>query len=129
VQWPFGLGRRLAEGIPNARLVPLEGDAGGAFTDPDSAIEAIEAFLQEQLALSPATSTEPHAGSGKPLTARETEVLRLVAAGLTSKEISQELSVSVRTVGRHITNVYDKIGARSRAEATAYALRNGLTPQ
>jgi pimeloyl-ACP methyl ester carboxylesterase/DNA-binding CsgD family transcriptional regulator len=127
--WPFELGVRLAEGIPNARLVPLDGDNGGPFTDSQAAIEAMHAFLDEQRPPTTAVVMEAPTASRKPLTKRETEVLRLIAAGMTSKEISQELSLSVRTVGRHITNIYDKIGARSRADATAYALRNGLTPE
>jgi len=125
VQWPFVHGRRLAEGIPDARLVPLEGDAGGAFTDPDQAIEAIQAFLQEQSG-SIAHRMGEEGGEVRQLTPRETEILRLIATGRTSKEISQELSLSVRTVGRHITNIYGKIGARTRADATAYALRHRL---
>jgi DNA-binding CsgD family transcriptional regulator len=60
------------------------------------------------------------------LTAREVEVLRLLAAGLTNKEIAAALVVSDRTVGNHIANLYAKIGARRRADATAYALRHGL---
>ena len=61
------------------------------------------------------------------LTAREVEVLRLLAAGKTNKEIADALVVSDRTVGRHLENVYVKIGARRRADAAAYALRHGLT--
>jgi DNA-binding NarL/FixJ family response regulator len=49
-------------------------------------------------------------------------VLRLVARGRSTKEISDELVLSTRTTARHITNIYAKIGARNRAEATAYAL-------
>jgi DNA-binding CsgD family transcriptional regulator len=60
------------------------------------------------------------------LTPRETEVLRLIAAGRSSSEISAELTLSIRTVGRHITNLYAKIGARTRADATAYAIRHRL---
>jgi DNA-binding NarL/FixJ family response regulator len=60
------------------------------------------------------------------LTAREVEVLRLLAAGLTNKEMAAALVVSDRTVGNHIANLYGKIGARRRADATAYALRHGL---
>jgi DNA-binding CsgD family transcriptional regulator len=60
------------------------------------------------------------------LTQREVEVLRLIAAGRSSREISAELVLSVRTVERHITNIYAKINARSRAQATAYALARGL---
>jgi DNA-binding NarL/FixJ family response regulator len=61
------------------------------------------------------------------LTVRELEVLRLVAAGQTNKEIAEQLVLSVRTVERHINNLYAKIGARGKADATAYAFRHGLT--
>jgi class 3 adenylate cyclase len=60
------------------------------------------------------------------LTAREVEVLRLIAAGRTNTEIAQELTLSVRTVARHITNIYTKIGARNKAEATDYFHRHAL---
>jgi DNA-binding NarL/FixJ family response regulator len=55
-------------------------------------------------------------------------VLRLPAAGLTNKEIAATLVVSDRTVGTHVANLYGKIGARRRADATAYALRHGVLP-
>jgi ATP/maltotriose-dependent transcriptional regulator MalT len=60
------------------------------------------------------------------LTAREAEVLRLVAKGQSNKEIAAELVLSVRTVERHITNLYGKIDARGKADATAYAFHHGL---
>jgi DNA-binding CsgD family transcriptional regulator len=60
------------------------------------------------------------------LTPREIGVLRLVAAARTNKEIAGELFISVATVERHVANIYRKIGARSRVEATSYALREGL---
>jgi DNA-binding NarL/FixJ family response regulator len=60
------------------------------------------------------------------LTAREVEVLRLIAAGRTNTEIADELTLSVRTVARHITNIYTKIGARNKAEATDYVHQRGL---
>jgi DNA-binding CsgD family transcriptional regulator len=60
------------------------------------------------------------------LSPREVEVLRLLAAGQTSKEVAAALVLSVRTVERHITHVYEKIGARGRADAAAFALRHGL---
>jgi predicted ATPase/DNA-binding CsgD family transcriptional regulator/DNA-binding XRE family transcriptional regulator len=60
------------------------------------------------------------------LTAREALVLRLVARGQSNKEIAAELVLSVRTVERHITNLYGKIDARGKADATAYAIRHGL---
>jgi DNA-binding CsgD family transcriptional regulator len=61
------------------------------------------------------------------LTPREVEVLRLIAAGQSNQEIAGTLSISVRTVNRHITNLYTKIGARGKADATAYAFRQRLT--
>jgi pimeloyl-ACP methyl ester carboxylesterase/class 3 adenylate cyclase len=61
------------------------------------------------------------------LTAREVEVLRLIAAGRTNTEIADELTLSVRTVARHITNIYTKIGARNKAEATDYVHRQRLS--
>jgi DNA-binding NarL/FixJ family response regulator len=60
------------------------------------------------------------------LTAREAEVLRLLARGLANKEIAAQLFVSVATVERHLANAYAKIGARGRAQATAYAIKHGL---
>ena len=63
------------------------------------------------------------------LTEREVEVLRLIAVGKSNQEIGQELVLSRRTVERHISNIYLKIGATgkvARAAATAYALRHGL---
>jgi DNA-binding NarL/FixJ family response regulator len=60
------------------------------------------------------------------LTEREVEVLRLIAAGRNNREIAEELVLSVRTVERHITNIYGKINARGKADATAYAMTHGL---
>jgi DNA-binding CsgD family transcriptional regulator len=60
------------------------------------------------------------------LTARETEVLRLIAAGNSNQEIGAALTLSTRTVERHIANLYSKLGARNRADATAYAVRHAL---
>jgi DNA-binding CsgD family transcriptional regulator len=60
------------------------------------------------------------------LTAREAQVLGLIAGGRTNQEIASELVVSVATVERHISNLYRKINARGRADATAYALSHGL---
>jgi DNA-binding CsgD family transcriptional regulator len=67
-------------------------------------------------------------GSGRPsgLTRREVEILRLLAGGRTNNEIAAELVVSVHTVERHLANIYRKIDARNRADATAYALRHEL---
>ena len=73
----------------------------------------------------PSGSTRP--ANPDHLTAREVEVLRLIATGRTNAEISAELVLSLRTVARHITNIYAKIGARGKADATAYAIHHGIT--
>jgi DNA-binding CsgD family transcriptional regulator len=60
------------------------------------------------------------------LTHQEVEVLCLIAGGKSNREIADALVLSVRTVERHITNIYGKIGARGRADATAFAIAHGL---
>ena len=65
-------------------------------------------------------------GPASILTAREREILGLVAQGLTNQEMAGRLVVSVRTVETHLGNIYAKIGARGRTEAVAFALRSGL---
>jgi DNA-binding NarL/FixJ family response regulator len=63
------------------------------------------------------------------LTAREREVIALIAAGASNADIAAELVLSVRTVERHVANIYDKVGAAgkaARATATAYAFRHDL---
>jgi DNA-binding CsgD family transcriptional regulator len=73
-----------------------------------------------------ATTGAP-AGSGR-LTARELEVLRLVAAGETNHAIATTLHLAEKTVHRHVSNIYSKLGVSSRAAATAYAYRHHLVP-
>jgi DNA-binding NarL/FixJ family response regulator len=60
------------------------------------------------------------------LTQREREVLRLVAAGKTNREIASALVISEHTVARHLQNMFLKLGLSSRAAATAYAYEHGL---
>ncbi|MGH2824902.1 MAG: helix-turn-helix domain-containing protein, partial [Thermoleophilaceae bacterium] len=60
------------------------------------------------------------------LTARELQVLRLVAAGATNRAIAAELVLSERTVDRHVSNIFTKLGVSSRAAATAYAYEHQL---
>jgi DNA-binding NarL/FixJ family response regulator len=60
------------------------------------------------------------------LTTREVEVLRLVAAGHTNRAIAATLVLSEKTVARHVSNIYTKLGIRSRAAATAYAYDHHL---
>ena len=63
------------------------------------------------------------------LTAREVEVLRLVARGLSTKAIAEKLVVSPKTAGKHIEHIYTKIGAGNRASASLFAVQYGLLPE
>ncbi|HEV2951458.1 MAG TPA: helix-turn-helix transcriptional regulator, partial [Actinomycetota bacterium] len=60
------------------------------------------------------------------LTAREVEVLRLVAAGKTNRDIAAELVISEHTVARHLQNMFVKLGVSSRSAATAFAFEHSL---
>jgi DNA-binding NarL/FixJ family response regulator len=60
------------------------------------------------------------------LTGRENEVLKLIADGLTNREISRYLSISESTVENHIHNIYDKLGIAKRTQAVVYAYQTGM---
>ncbi len=82
------------------------------------ALAAVEALLNERSRPAPAD-----AGG---LTAREVEVLRIVARGRTNRQIAAELDISEKTVARHVSNIFTKIDVSSRAAATAYAFTHRL---
>ncbi len=63
------------------------------------------------------------------LTAREVEVLRLLARGLSNKEIAERLVISPKTAGNHIEHIYAKIDASNRAAASLFAMQHGLLPE
>jgi LuxR family maltose regulon positive regulatory protein len=67
-------------------------------------------------------------GLVEPLSQREMEVLRLLAAGKPNQQIARELVVSLHTVKKHVTHVLGKLGAANRTEATARARELGLIP-
>lgn len=107
----------LAAGIPGARLALLEGAAAVPFLgDLTDGLAALRDFLAAPNALRTNGS----------LTDREAEILALLAGGNSNKEIARALAISTRTVERHIGNVYTKIGAHNRAQATAYSFRHGI---
>jgi DNA-binding CsgD family transcriptional regulator len=118
--WAAGRALPLDEAV--ARAMELAGAGQPAAVDPRLAASPPPAVMPY---LPPAPALlAPVLPDG--LTPREAEVLRLLADGRTSTEIAEALVLSVRTVNNHITHLCGKIGARNRAEATAYALRHGL---
>ena len=60
------------------------------------------------------------------LTAREVEVLRLVAQGLTNEQVAEQLVINPRTVNTHLTSIYNKLGVSSRSAAMRYAVERHL---
>lgn len=99
---------------------------------PEVIVEAVRAAAQGEGYLSPPVASKVAAWvrGERPggLTERELDVLRLVAKGLSNKEIAQALSVSVRTVGFHVGNILEKLGVASRVEAAVWAKENRIVP-
>jgi len=86
---------------------------------------AIEyALLEEEPSTITPSSAAPEQPAG--LTPREVEVLKLVAAGMTNAQVAQGLFISPRTVQRHLTSIYHKLGVSSRTTATRFAIEHGL---
>jgi non-specific serine/threonine protein kinase len=106
------------------RMLPLEEAIAEALA-PDEATAGAPRPAEMTSGDGPAVAVAPPP-SADGLTRREVEVLRLIAAGRSNRAIAAELALSVRTVERHITNLYGKIGAANRADATAHAFRRGL---
>src|SRR5690606_36329104 len=73
-----------------------------------------------------ALAASPAARLTHGLTERELEVLRLVATGLTNREVARQLVLADRTIDRHVSNIFTKLGVSSRAAATAFAHRHDL---
>jgi DNA-binding NarL/FixJ family response regulator len=119
--------------IQLGRACRLLGDSEGARLELSAARQVFERLgagpaLAAVEDAERALQTEP--GSTPPrehgLTARELQVLRLLASGKSNKEIGRALFVSERTVGRHVDNIFGKLAVHSRAAATAFAYEHGL---
>ncbi|NIO68877.1 MAG: DNA-binding response regulator, partial [Anaerolineae bacterium] len=97
-----------------------EAVAGRRYLSPPLCEHAIEAYIQkaESAALDPYET----------LTAREREVLHLVAEGHTNAEIAERLFISRRTVETHRANLMRKLGLRTQTDLISYALRRGILP-
>jgi DNA-binding NarL/FixJ family response regulator len=102
----------------------------------DQLVDAVHTVHRGESALSPevaskvvqqATGRRPASAADQiePLTPREIDVLRLVAKGMTNREVGQELGISHRTVQGHLASIYDKLDANSRTEAVTEALKRG----
>ena len=101
------------------------GDRAGAREQAGLALEALLP-LQAGHGIDRARALLAPADAG-PLTERQTDVLRLIAGGLSNAEIAAQLHLSEHTVHRHIANIYSALDLSSRAAAAAYAVSRGLT--
>lgn len=113
---PFAEGRTLATGIPGARFLPLESENHVLLAD-EPAWPVFLAGIREFLGSESAPDRDLSEFS-----TREIDVLELVSAGLTNEQIAERLYLSVRTVERHLTNIYAKLrlsGKAARAAAAA----------
>jgi DNA-binding CsgD family transcriptional regulator/tetratricopeptide (TPR) repeat protein len=130
----FSLWERLDAPYEAARVRVLVGHACRALGDEEAAGLELEAAKRtfERLGARPdlarvdAPNMPLQPVSKGPLTARELHVLRLISTGRTNKEIAEELSLSERTIDRHVTNILTKLDVRSRTAATTYAFDHKL---
>lgn len=151
--------RRLREALPETRIVMLTvwedddhlleavrlGVHGYLLKDlrPEELYDMLRCVMRDETPVSPAlvsrllsalrdsgrTTAVPHSGTPE-LSARELEVLRLVADGLSNKEIGARLSITEGTVKNHVHNALAKLGMDNRIQAAAYIVRQGLgTPR
>jgi NarL family two-component system response regulator LiaR len=143
--------RRITEACPQTRILVLTSFAAddkvfpavkaGALgyllkdTGPDELLEAIrqvhrgEPSLQPEIArkvLQEISHPAPARPTTDPLTARELDVLRLIAQGMSNKEIAARIFVAEWTVRTHVSNILGKLQLASRTQAALYALRSGL---
>jgi DNA-binding NarL/FixJ family response regulator len=119
----------------------LKAGATGCIARADSVADLARAIIaagRGEIALPPtiagralavlASGASMHTNPVKELTAREVDVVRLLASGMTNKDIAQTLFLSVRTIEAHLRSIYDKLAVSSRTEAALWAVRNGFAP-
>jgi NarL family two-component system response regulator LiaR len=110
------LGYLLKRSSPDELVAAIPSVAGGGSSfDPAVTRQVLRMFTQPAV---PSAANQ--------VTARELEILRLVAHGLSNRDIARQLSLSERTVRTHVSAILSKLGLRSRTQAALYALRTGL---
>jgi pimeloyl-ACP methyl ester carboxylesterase/DNA-binding CsgD family transcriptional regulator len=121
---PLPAGQEIAALVPGAQLCVLDGNEHDPFIrDSGLVVESVLAFVDGR---APPAAAAPQPAEEVALTPREREVLRLIARGAANKQIASALGVAEATVERHVTNLYRKLGANGRADATRAAIVLGL---
>jgi pimeloyl-ACP methyl ester carboxylesterase/DNA-binding CsgD family transcriptional regulator len=117
----FSEGRLLASGIPNAEFVELD-SRNHILLEHEPAWsrfrEAVLSFMNAEV--------DTYAGAFAALSIRERDVLALIAAGLSNTQIAENLEIGEKTVRNHASNLFDKLGVRSRAQAIVFAHAHGF---
>ncbi|MGS0683785.1 alpha/beta fold hydrolase [Nakamurella sp. GG22] len=121
---PFALGQDLASHIAGADFLALQGDEHFPWRGDSHAVATATTRFLQGSGPRPAVAASATAGDRRELSVRETEVLRLVAAGRTDAQIARELALSIHTVHRHVANIRTKLDVPSRAAAAAWAARH-----
>jgi DNA-binding CsgD family transcriptional regulator len=121
---PVSEARRLAVGIPAAQFVELDSRNHILLEDEPAWARFQEVVLDFMGLLAP-RGEDPAFNS---LTAREREVLVLIAEGLANADIGKRLAISEKTVRNHISNLFDKLGVWSRTQAIVFARDRGFRP-
>lgn len=109
-----------------ARACRALGDDDTAAAELDAARATFEELEAAPALQAVAALVEEAAGPPGGLTPREVEVLRLVATGATNREVADALVISQKTVARHLSNMFTKLGVSSRAAATAWAYEHDV---
>lgn len=100
--------------------------AGGSPISPTIARKVLNRFRTQPAVAAAPAGAAPAPGEASPLSARETDILRLVSKGLSCAEVGDHLSISTHTVVTHVKNIYRKLAVHSRAEAVFEASQMGL---
>jgi DNA-binding NarL/FixJ family response regulator len=111
-----------------ARGYLLKGSPAAEIAQSIRQVHAGESYVSPRIATKLVRGTTRPRGRTGLLSPRERGVLRLVAAGLSNRQIAETLSISERTVKFHVTAIFNKLGAENRAQAVALAAARGLLP-
>ena len=123
---PLSEGRRLAAGIPDAQFVELDSRNHILLEDEPAWARFQEVVLDFMGLAAPAQTGAGEDPAFARLTAREREVLALISQGLGNASIGESLAISEKTVRNHISNLFDKLGVWTRAQAIVFARDRGF---
>jgi DNA-binding NarL/FixJ family response regulator len=111
-----------------ARGYVLKGTPGAELATAIRKVHAGESYVSPSLSAKLVEQMQPRSRGSRTLTARELMVLRLIASGLSNRDIADALAISERTVKFHVTAILNRLGADNRTQAVALAARRGILP-